>query len=129
VSRSTPAIDVVAVGFLDGTVYLLDVLAGEKLLQVQMGHSDEQDGRAITGVAFRDGKLHITSNEIRQVSDLSIQWSPDFGNVIFGWTYRYLVSRQTRAFSAFDATGTRRRCREPFILAGSTCIGFWRRRQ
>jgi hypothetical protein len=60
----SPAIDVVAIGFLDGTVHLFDIRAGEKLLDVRMGQPDQQDDRAITGITFRDGASDIVDRQL-----------------------------------------------------------------
>ena len=48
----SPAVDVVGVGHLDGTIQVFDIRQGELVMQVKM-----EEG-AITGLAFRMGKIH-----------------------------------------------------------------------
>jgi len=47
----SPAIDVVGVGYLDGTVRLMDIRQGELIMQVKM------DDGPITALSFRMGRL------------------------------------------------------------------------
>lgn len=49
----SPAIDVIAVGHLDGTVRVVDIKDGEEVLKVRM---EGNTGEGIVGVAFRMGE-------------------------------------------------------------------------
>lgn len=51
----SPAIDVVGVGYLDGTVRVYDIRQGELVMQVKM------DEGSITAVSFRMGELRLCS--------------------------------------------------------------------
>lgn len=52
----SPAIDVIAVGHLDGTVRVVDIKDGEEVLKVRM---EGNTGEGIVGVAFRMGEQNF----------------------------------------------------------------------
>jgi U3 small nucleolar RNA-associated protein 21 len=57
----SPAIDVLAIGYADGTVRVVDIKNGEQVLKVKM---EGTGGEGVVGVAFRMGKSRNHSIQI-----------------------------------------------------------------
>lgn len=65
----SPAIDVIAVGHLDGTVRVVDIKDGEEVLKVRM---EGNTGEGIVGVAFRMGEYYIKLLLLKYLSNLQL---------------------------------------------------------
>lgn len=65
----SPAIDVIAVGHLDGTVRVVDIKDGEEVLKVRM---EGNTGEGIVGVVFRMGEYYIKLVLLRCLLNLEL---------------------------------------------------------